>query len=149
MNRLSRLTMPLCVLAACSETPLEPLSELPYAYATPSCGPADAPTVSIYLAAQSFELPQPLAPFVEVHLPSASSQLKAGDVFRISELFTEASAFFHTSGVETRVANGGGVGVTEFKANILSGYVDLEFTDVPRVRGTFIAAWVPRQLLCG
>ena len=150
MSRLSPLPFALCFLAACSdETPLEPLSQLPFAYATPSCGPTDAPIVLVYLAAQSFELAQPVAPFVQVHFPSASSQLKGGDVFRIGERFTDANAWFHGSGVQTTQATSGEVGVTAFSGNLLSGYVDLEFADGPVFRGTFIAAWQPRQLLCG
>lgn len=150
MSRVSRLTIALCLLASCdNETPLEPLSELRFAYATPSCGPTDGPTVLIYLAAQSFELPLPVAPYLEVQIPHASTQLRAGDVFHVSELFTEANAWFHGSGVETRTASSGEVGVTEFSANLLSGYVDLEFDGGPKFRGTFMAAWQPRQLLCG
>lgn len=150
MSRVSRLATALCFLAACdSESPLEPLSELPFAYATPSCGPTDAPIVLVYLAAQTFELPQPVAPYVQVHFPSASSELKAGDVFEIGEQFTEANAWFHGSGVETRQASRGEIGVTAFNATTLSGYVDLEFSGGPTFRGTFIAAWQPRQLLCG
>ena len=73
MSKLSPLAFALCFIPACSETPLEPLSELPFAYATPSCGPSDASIVLVYLAAQAFELPQPVAPFVEVHFPRAWS----------------------------------------------------------------------------
>ena len=82
-------------------------------------------------------------------MPIASSQLKAGDEFQVGELFSEANAWFHGSGVETREADGGEVGVTAFNASTLTGYVDLEFTGGPKFRGTFIAAWQPRQLLCG
>ena len=150
MSRQLSLTLALCLLAACNdETPLEPLSALPFALATPSCGPADAPIVLVYLAAQTFELSQPVAPFVQVQFPRASSQLQAGDVFEIEEDYMEANAWFHGSGVETRQAIGGEIGVTAFNANTLSGYVDLEFPDGPTIRGTFIAAWHPRQLLCG
>jgi len=150
VSRLSSVAITLCFLAACGdETPLEPLSQLPFAYATPSCGPTDAPIVLVYLAAQSFDLAQPVAPFVQVHFPSASTQLKAGDVFQIGEDYMAANAWFHGSGVETRQASRGEIGVTAFGANVLSGYVDLEFVDGPTFRGTFMAAWQPRQLLCG
>ena len=150
MQRLLRLTIALCVLSACrDDTPFEPLSALPFAYATPSCGPTDAPIVAVYLAAQSFDLTQPVAPYIQIHLPSASSELKAGDVFRVRELFTQANAWFHGSGVETKAATSGEVGVTTFGAGTLSGYVDLEFPGGQTFRGTFSAAWQPRQLLCG
>ena len=149
VSRLAPLAISLCFLAACDETPLEPLSQLPFAYATPSCGPTDAPIVLVYLAAQSFDLGQPVAPFVQVHFPTASTQLKAGDVFQIGEDYTEANAWFHGSGVETRQASRGEIGVTSFTASLLSGYVDLEFADGPTFRGSFMASWQPRQLLCG
>ena len=149
VSKLSPLALALCFIPACGETPLEPLSELPFAYATPSCGPTDAPIVLVYLAAQSFELAQPVAPFVQVHFPRSSSVLQAGDVFEIEEDYMEANAWFHGSGVETRQAIDGEIGVTAFSANTLSGYVDLEFPGGPTIRGSFIAAWQPRQLLCG
>lgn len=149
MRRLL-LAIALYSLAACTdETPFEPLSDFPFAYAIPSCGPTDAPIVLVYLAPQSFELMQPVAPFVQVHFPSASSELKAGDSFQVGLDFTEANAWFHGSGVEPRQASRGEIGVTAFNANTLSGYVDLQFADGPAIRGTFIAAWQPRPLLCG
>jgi hypothetical protein len=150
VSKLSALGLAACLFAACNdETPFEPLSGLPFAYATPSCGPTDAPSVLLYLAAQSFELPQPVAPFIQIHIPKGDP-LTAGDVFQIGEDFiTEANAWFHGSGVETRQARGGEIGVTAFNANTLSGYVDLEFENGPTFRGTFIAAWHPRQTFCG
>ena len=150
MSKVSRLALALCLLSSCNkESPFEPLNELPFAYATPSCGPADGPTVVVYLAAQSFELGQPVAPFLQVQIPTSSTQLKPGDVFHVSTLFTETTASFHGSGVETRTASSGEIGVTAFSANLLSGYVDLKFEGGPSFRGTFMAAWQPRQLLCG
>ena len=150
MSRLSPLAIAFCFLVACDdETPFEPLSEFPFAYATPSCGPTDAPIVVIYLATQSLELPQLVAPYVQVNVPNASSELKAGDVFQVGELYTDANVSFHGSGVETRTANDGEIGITAFSANVLSGYVDLEFAGGPAFRGTFTATWQPKQLLCG
>ena len=150
MSKVSSVALVICLFGACnSEAPFKPLSDLPFAYATPSCGPTDAPIVAVYLATQSFELGQPVAPYVQVHIPSASSQLKAGDKFQVRELFTEANAWFHGSGVETKTASGGEVGVTAFRENVLSGYVDLQFDGGPAFRGSFMATWQPRQLLCG
>jgi hypothetical protein len=148
--RITPLAIALCFLVACDDkTPLEPLSEFPFAYATPSCGPTDAPIVEVYLATQPFELPQLVAPYLQVHIPSSSSELRAGDVFAVGEHTTEANVWFHGSGVETRAASDGEIRVTAFNANVLTGYVDLEFSGGPIFRGTFTAAWQPRQLLCG
>ena len=151
MSSLLRLTAVLSVLLACNDKgPFEPLSELPFAYATNSCGPTDAPTVVIYLAAQSFQLPELVAPYIQVNVPVASSELKAGDEFEVQEDWTGANAWFHASGLEPRAANHGEVGITAFGANALSGYVDLEFAGGLQFRGSFVAAWQPRQLLlCG
>ena len=150
MSRVSRLAIALCFLVACDETPFEPLSALPFAYATNNCGPADGPTVLIYLAAQSFELPQPVAPFIQINLPVASTTLKAGDVFRVDEDdFMAPNAYFHGSGVEPRAASDGEIGITAFSANLLSGYVDLEFPGGQTFRGSFMAAWQTRQTFCG
>ena len=150
MPRLPRLIVAFLVLIACDdEGPLEPLSEFPFALATPSCGPTDAPIVSIYLATQAFESSQPVAPYVQVQLLESEADLHAGDVFEIRALFTEANAWFHGSGVETRAANRGEVGVTSFTNSTLSGYVDVEFPGGSTFRGSFVAAWQPRQMLCG
>ena len=151
MSRLSSLAFAICFTAACNnETPFEPLSALPFAYATNNCGPADGPAVLIYLAAQSFELAQPVAPFVQINLQVSSSTLKAGDVFRVDDddIFAP-NAYFHGSGVETSAARDGEIGITAFSANLLSGYVDLEFPGGQTFRGSFMAAWQTRQLLCG
>jgi hypothetical protein len=136
------------LLASCSDDPpVAPLSEFPYAMATPACGPADGPVVLIYLASTAFEQ-QPSAPFVEVHIPKSFADVGVGAVFPVSESFSDANAWFRGSGVE-RTANGGEVGVTSKSTMVLSGYIDLRFTDGFRLRGSFFASWVPRQMLCG
>ena len=150
MLRRACLTLALSLMAACDGAkPLAPLSELPYALATNSCGPTDAPIVVIYLASQPFESGQPVAPFVEIRVPASFSELGPDEVFPIGEIHTAANAWFHGSGVQTRMANGGEVGVTTAASVMISGHVDLQFVEGARIRGTFIAAWQPRQLLCG
>jgi hypothetical protein len=143
------LAIAACFLSACNETPFEPLSALPFALATNSCGPADGPTVVVYLAAQSFELPQPVAPYVQIQLATSANVMKAGDVFPIEDDVLGTNAWFHGSGVETSAATNGEVGITEFTSNTVSGYVDLKFAGGQKFRGTFISAWQTRQLLCG
>jgi len=138
-----------CLAAACSDdsSPLAPLQDFTYAMATPACGPADGPMVLIYLATSAFES-QPVAPFIQVHIPKSFDDVDAGAVFPVSESFSDANAWFRGSGVE-RTANGGEVGVTSKSTMVLSGYIDLRFPDGYRLRGSFIAKWVPRQMLCG
>ena len=136
------------LLASCSDdpAPVAPLQDFTYAMATPACGPADGPMVLIYLATSPFES-QPSAPFIQVHIPKSFDDVNAGAVFPVSESLSDANAWFRGSGVE-RTANGGEVGVTS-KSTVLSGYIDLRFPDGYRLRGSFIASWVPRQMLCG
>jgi hypothetical protein len=137
-------------IAGCSDdsAPLEPLRELPYAVATPSCGPADGPAVLIYLASMPIEALQPVAPFVQVNILRSITELDAGSVIQISESISDANAWFRGSGVE-RQATGGEVGVTSRTTDTLAGYIDLRFTDGAPLRGSFAATWTPRQLLCG
>jgi hypothetical protein len=139
-----------CLLVACSDdpVPLEPLSELPYAVATPSCGPADGPAVLIYLASMPIESLQPVAPFVQVNIWRSITDLNAGTVVPISESLSDASVWFRGSGIE-REATGGEVGVTSRTSTTLAGYVDLQFADGFTMRGSFTATWTPRQMLCG
>ena len=138
-------------LVGCSDNPpLEPLSALPNAAAMPSCGPADGPATVIYLASTPVELPQPSVPFVQVFVPRRYTESTEGDVFRIGEDFNEeASAWFHRSGIALKSATGGEVGITALRANQLSGYVDLEFPDGVRLRGSFTATWQNVEMLCG
>lgn len=150
MLRRACLTLALLLTAACDdETPLAPLSELPYALATNSCGPTDAPSLLIYLASQPFDAGQPVAPYVQVHLPASVGELSTDKVFQVGESYTAANAWFHGSGVQTRTANGGEVGVSAPTSVTISGHVDLRFPEGARIRGTFIADWQPRQILCG
>ena len=139
-----------CLIVACSNdpAPFEPLSELPYAVATPSCGPADGPAVLIYLASMPIDSLQPVAPFVQVNILRSITELGAGSVVQISESLSDANAWFRGSGVE-RQATGGEVGVTSRTTTTLAGYIDLRFNDGPALRGTFSATWTPRQMLCG
>ena len=137
-------------MAGCGNdpAPLEPLSELPHAVATSSCGPADGPAVLIYLASMKIDSLQPVAPFIQVNIWRSITQLGAGSVVKISESLSDANAWFRGSGVE-RQATGGEVGVTSRTTDTLAGYIDLRFADVAPLRGTFSATWTPRQMFCG
>jgi hypothetical protein len=139
-----------CLLVGCGDdsAPTEPVSGLPHAAASNSCGPADGAAVVIYLASMPIESLQPVAPFLQVHIWRSITELGAGSVIPISESISDANAWFRGSGVE-RQATGGEVGVTSRSATSLGGYVDLRFADGPRMRGTFTATWEPRAVLCG
>ena len=151
MRKIILLMVATLIVACDDDTPLQPLSALPHATATPSCGPADGPATAIYLASTPVQLPQPDVPFIQVFVPRRFTESTTeGVVFRIGENFDEeASAWFHRSGVELKSATSGEVGITAFTGNLLTGYVDLEFPDGVRVRGSFSASWQHREILCG
>lgn len=148
---MRKLILPLVaslVMACNDDSPLEPLTVLSHANASPSCGPADGPATLIFLASTA-ELP-PVAPFIQVFVPRRFTEGAPGAVFQIGEDFNEeASAWFHRSGVEMQSARRGEVGITSLQANQLTGYVDLLFPDGTRMRGSFTASWQDFQILCG
>jgi hypothetical protein len=152
-RRLTLRIMPIIVtgalLLACGDAPLEPVDGISHAVATPSCGPADEPITAIYLAPTPVELPQPVSPFVQAHLPRAPAELTAGDEFRIGETFQDAIVWFYLSGLDTRLASHGEIGITAVDASDISGYVDLKFDDGTKLRGSFKARLTPRVMLCG
>jgi hypothetical protein len=150
---MRRIVLPLVtsLLVGChGKSPLEPLTALPHAVAIPYCGPADGPATLIYLASTPVELPQPAVPFVQVFVPRRFSESTPGEVFEIGEHFDEeANAWFYRSGVETKSAQRGEVGVTALRGNQLTGYVDLVFPDGVRMRGSFTASWQNLATFCG
>ena len=149
MPKIPVLIATIWLLACGSDSPLEPLEGLPHALATNSCGPADASVVLVYIASQAIELPQPVAPYLQVHIPVSFGELARGDVFEVGESLEDANVWFYRSGLETRIATRGEVGVTHTDASAISGYVDLQFEDGATLRGSYTASWHPRQLFCG
>lgn len=149
MSKIPAVIAALCVIACGNDSPLEPLAALPHAVATPSCGPTDAPITLIYLASTPVELPQPVSPFVQAHVPKAFGELTSGEVFPVGESFEDAMVWFYRSGIETKLATRGEVGITAVNANNISGYVDLRFDDGTILRGSFNAQLQPRTMLCG
>ena len=142
MRKTLLLLATLTVVACDDDSPLEPLDTLPHAAAVASCGPADGPATYIYLASTPLELPQPIAPFIQVFVPKRFSEATRGEVFRIGDDFNEeASAWFNTSGLEPRQALSGEVAVTSLRNNRLTGFVDLVFPNGVRMRGSFNASW--------
>ena len=150
---MRKIMLPLvtALVVACHESsPLEPLTALPHAVAIPSCGPVDGPATLIYFASTPVELPEPSVPFIRVFVPRRFSESTPGEVFEIGEDFNEdANAWFYRSGVETKSAERGEVGVTALRGNQLTGYVDLIFPDGVRMRGSFTASWQNLVMLCG
>ena len=150
---MKKVVLPVLIglLSACEGgSSLEPIDELPHSAAVSSCGPADGPATYIYLSPTPVELPQPVAPYIQVFVPRRFSESSAAEVFVIGDdINEEASAWFNTSGVEARQAVSGEVQVTSLVSNRLTGSVDLVFPNGLRIRGSFNAPWHDPQLLCG
>lgn len=150
---MSRILVPIAtvvILACGDDLPLEPLDALPHSAAVASCGPADGPATYIYFASSPFELPQPIAPYIQVFVPKRFNESSPPEVFSIGDDFNEeASAWFNTSGIEPRQAVSGKVQVTSLRANRLIGFVDLVFPNGVRMRGSFNASWHEAQGFCG
>ncbi len=149
--RLGSLIAVASLMMACrSNRILEPIDGLSHAVASNSCGPADGPATIIILASGPVELPQPPVPYVHVFVPRRLSEATSRAVFKIGDDINEDSnAWFFRSGVEQKSANRGEVGITAVRGNQLTGYVDLEFPDGARIRGSFAATFQPRAILCG
>lgn len=148
--RVCTLALLAALVSACSDNGvLEPVNGLTHVIATPSCGPADGPQVLIILAAEPFELPQPISAHVKVTVPVSYTSLEAGQVYDVSESFDDANAWRAEDLSTVFQAVDGEVGITSVSANAIAGYIDLEFPHRSRIRGSFNATWQPRQLLCG
>ena len=150
---MKRIILPLTagLFIACGRSdPLEPLDTLPHSAAVASCGPADGPATYIYLASTPLELPQPVAPYIQVFVPRRFSEATRSASFVIGEDFNEdASAWFNFSGLEPSQAVSGDVGVTSLRNGRLKGFVDLVFPNGVHMRGSFDASWSDMQTFCG
>lgn len=140
---LTSLAMASLVLACPQGRITEPIASLPFATASPGCGPADGPAVEITLASAN----DPSAvPHVRVVLYESLDRLTrrwtlgegAGFASYVTSLDHEESASSGTVEIE-RVDS----------ANKVTGTVHLVFPHAGIIRGRFQAAWVPRLMLCG
>lgn len=138
---------PLVVLA-CTAGPLEPPAGFTYSAATPDCGPADGPAVSIYLAGGPISAIEPPAPHIRVYIWEGVDALN-GRSLPLTGPSAGGSAQYVTSAGFTS-ASAGEVTIAEVRADTsIEGTVELDFPSLGRVRGTFSAAWVSRTLVCG
>jgi hypothetical protein len=122
-----------------------PPEGLSHSLATNTCGPADGPATAIYLAPEPIQAVSPSYPYVRIAIWQDVTQL-AGETFRLDG----AASALYTPGAGTfEVASGGSVTIKRVgPQTLVEGVVDLQFS-FRRVLGTFSAAWVQLELLCG
>jgi len=147
--RMHHLVAILVLLApACDSAPAEPPAEFPFALATPECGPADGPAVTISLTQDTMpELP-PGSPHVRIYLWRGLDAL-VGESWTVGGASQDGVAEYW-NGTGDRVPLRGTVRVTAVRADsTVEGDVDLASDGTFAVRGGFRARWVPRTLLCG
>jgi hypothetical protein len=144
-----RLALMIALLgAACESGPAEPPPGFPFASATPACGPADGPAVTIILAADSMPALPPGSPTVVVSIWHAVGDLpgRSWDVGGSSP--DGMGAYEDGTGASTPLR--GTVTITGVQSDsTIEGEVDLSSTGTFAVRGGFRAKWVSRVLTCG
>jgi len=122
-----------------------PPEGLSHALAMNTCGPADGPATAIYLAPEPIQAVSPSYPYVRIAIWQDVTQL-AGGTYRLDG----AASALYTPGAGTfELASRGTVTIRRVgPENRVEGVVDLQFS-FRRVLGTFSAAWVQLELLCG
>jgi hypothetical protein len=137
------------LLAPASDSgPAEPPSEFPFASATPECGPADGPAVTIYLLRDTMpELP-PGGARVRLYLWHGLDDLR-GRSWAVGGDSQDGFADYR-DGTGTMTPLRGTVTVTRVLADsTVEGEVALVSEGTFSVGGGFRATWIPRTLLCG
>lgn len=131
-------------LTACPQDRItEPISNLPVATASPSCGPADGPAVEITLAASDNPAGTPRA---NVAIYTSLSTLKG----RWTLAPDVGVASYMTAAGTGELARSGTVVIeTVDAANTVTGTVQLVFPDAGMIRGRFRATWIARTVRCG
>lgn len=119
----------------------------PYAAATNSCGPADGPAVSIYLAAVPFQNLEPPTPYIQLIVWQPVERL-AGRSWSVSA--GEAVAVRVESQETVTWATDGSVTIeTVGDNNSVHGSADLWFPAAAHLALTYQAVWVPSFHFCG
>lgn len=131
-------------LTACPQDKItEPISNLPFATASPSCGPADGPAVEITLAASDNPAGTPRAN-VAIYTSLASLTGR----WTLSPDVGVAS--YQTATGTGELARSGTVVIESVDAaNTVTGTVQLVFPDAGMIRGRFRATWIARTVRCG
>lgn len=134
--------------SACDTGLADPLTDFPFASASPECGPADGPAVTIDLVQDTMPTLPPRGPRVRAYLWHTLPEL-TGRSWSVGGNSPDGAADYWDS-AGTITALRGTVTVTTVLADsIVAGEVDLVSAGTFRVRGGFRARWIPRTPLCG
>jgi hypothetical protein len=138
-------------LVGCGSGGVEPapLTEFPFASATPSCGPADGPAMVITLTETRTNDLQPAGPFARVFLWSAPSELVGrtwswrNDNDLVGAAHRCLASGDCTNAIDATVTLG------RFDADsTLDVRLSLTFADASRLGGAVRARWISQQLRC-
>jgi hypothetical protein len=136
--------------AACAnDDPTAGVVGYPIAYATNACGPADGPATRLYLTADSVEGLPTGVPRIEIGIYQDVSELP-GRSFSLDG--STAEGWAGRCPAEGACETAASAVVTFGRAaadTLLSGTVQLRFTDGSTVSGGFEAAWRRTQQFCG
>lgn len=132
------------LLVACPQTTItEPISNLPFATASPSCSPVDGPAVEITLAASGNPATVPRA-HVTIYqgLASLTSRWTLGPEVGVASYMASTDS--------GELARSGTVVIESVDATkAVTGTVNLVFPVAGMIKGRFVAGWVPRTVRCG
>lgn len=141
----------LLLIAACADAgPIPaPPEGYGFAYATPSCGPADGPAVRLYLAAAATESLPPAGTWLDLAVWRSATELPAAELSwsGASDLGWAGRC---TDAGPCETATDVRISFRRFEPDsALTGTLDLRFENGSRVAGGFRATWRPATPLCG
>lgn len=124
-----------------------------FGIATPSCGIADGPVVSIQLTPAAG--PEPIVPpFIEVRVAETRETLAPGRwsiiTGSIEHAPSTANAAYCSAPGHCIQATSGSLKLSRVSIpDLLTGDVSLDFPQLGRLRGSFEVNWVQRGVICG
>ena len=147
-SSLLRVMVLLAVTASCASDAIPgPPTGLPFAAATPACGPADGPAVAIYLSPDPVESLDPATPFVRIAIWQPRERLTERS-WSVAD--GAAAAGYVSTPNDFESATGGSVTVSGIDPDgTVRGEVVLTFPVRGRIAGGFYARWFPVALRCG
>jgi hypothetical protein len=127
---------------------VEPPPDFPFALASPECGPADGPAVTISLVRDTMPSLPPANARVRISLWHGLDLLR-GESWHVGGASEDGVAEYW-DGTGGRTALSGMVTVSAVLADsTVEGEVDLVAEAAFAVRGGFRARWISRVLMCG
>lgn len=136
--------MAAALLVACPQATItEPISNLPFSTASPSCSPVDGPAVEITLAASGNPATVPRANVtIYQGLSSLTSRWTLGPEVGVASYMASTDS--------GELARSGTVVIEAVDAaKTVTGTVQLVFPKAGMIKGRFRAIWVSRTVRCG